>query len=148
MDIIGRKREKKLIESSLYSDKSALIVVYGRRRVGKTFLIRETCKNYLRFEFVGMHKATAKDQLRLFSMTLRNYTKIKQKIPANWLEAFQQLKEYCDSWKGNKKKVLLLSSSATEHNFFDRKLFFLKIGNRCKELYSLHIPCTPSFSKR
>ncbi|NBX37860.1 MAG: AAA family ATPase [Flavobacteriia bacterium] len=108
MDIIGRKREKKLIESSLYSDKSALIVVYGRRRVGKTFLIRETCKNYLRFEFVGMHKATAKDQLRLFSMTLRNYTKIKQKIPANWLEAFQQLKEYCDSWKGNKKKVLFI----------------------------------------
>jgi AAA+ ATPase superfamily predicted ATPase len=108
MSLIGRKKEKMLIESALKSKKAELIVVYGRRRVGKTFLIRETCKNFIRFEFVGMNKASAKEQLRLFSMTLYNYTKIKNKIPTNWLEAFQQLKEYCDSMSGPKKNVIFI----------------------------------------
>jgi len=108
MNIIGRKKEKMLIESALKSNKSELIVVYGRRRVGKTFLIRETCKEFIRFEFAGMYKASAKEQLRLFSMTLSDYTKTKQKIPINWLEAFQQLKEYCETLKGTKKKVIFI----------------------------------------
>jgi AAA+ ATPase superfamily predicted ATPase len=108
MSLVGRKKEKMLIESALKSKKAELIVVYGRRRVGKTFLIRETCKNFIRFELVGMNKASAKEQLRLFSMTLHNYTKIKNKIPANWLEAFQQLKEYCDSMSGPKKNVIFI----------------------------------------
>ena len=48
--IIGREKEIKTLESCLTSDKSELIATYGRRRIGKTFLIREVYKNKFAFE--------------------------------------------------------------------------------------------------
>ena len=82
--------------------------MYGRRRVGKTLLIRETCKKHIQFEFVGMYKASTREQLKLFKQTLFNFSQQKVKTPSNWLEAFQQLKDYCDTLIGNKKKVLFI----------------------------------------
>jgi AAA+ ATPase superfamily predicted ATPase len=108
MSVIGRLKEIRILENALDSNYSELIVVYGRRRVGKTFLIRETYKKQIHFEFVGMHKASVREHLKLFSMTLFNYSGKKRNIPGTWLEAFQQLKEYCDSLKGSKKKVLFI----------------------------------------
>lgn len=108
MNVIGREKERKILENALISSQSELIVVYGRRRIGKTFLIRETYKNQLAFEFVGMYKASTREQLKLFQQTLSNLSKVKLKAPTNWLEAFQQLKNYCDTLKGNKKKVLFI----------------------------------------
>lgn len=48
--MIGRKYELKRLKESLKFDNSELIAIYGRRRVGKTFLIRTVCKNYILFE--------------------------------------------------------------------------------------------------
>jgi AAA+ ATPase superfamily predicted ATPase len=45
MEVIGREKEKKILENALTSSQSELLVVYGIRRIGKTFLIRETYKN-------------------------------------------------------------------------------------------------------
>jgi len=108
MEVIGREKEKKILENALTSSQSELLVVYGRRRIGKTFLIRETYKNQLAFEFVGMYKASTREQLKLFQQSLSNFSKTKLKAPTNWLEAFQQLKNYCDTLTGNKKKVLFI----------------------------------------
>jgi AAA+ ATPase superfamily predicted ATPase len=108
MSLIGREKEIKILENALQSLRSELIVVYGRRRVGKTFLIRETYKKHIQFEFVGMYKASTREQLKLFQQTLFNYSQQKVKAPTNWLAAFQQLKDYCDTLKGNKKKVLFI----------------------------------------
>ena len=108
MPLIGREKEIKILENALHSSRSELIVVYGRRRVGKTFLIRETCKKHIQFEFVGMYKASTREQLKLFKQTLFNFSQQKVKTPSNWLEAFQQLKDYCDTLIGNKKKVFFI----------------------------------------
>ena len=108
MPLIGREKEIKILENALHSSRSELIVVYGRRRVGKTFLIRETCKKHIQFEFVGMYKASTREQLKLFKQTLFNFSQQKVKTPSNWLEAFQQLKDYCDTLICNKKKVLFI----------------------------------------
>jgi uncharacterized protein len=108
MEVIGREKEKKILELALASAQSELIVVYGRRRVGKTFLIRETYKSHICFELVGMYKAANREQLKLFQQTLYSYSKQKVKAPLNWIEAFEQLKAYCDTLKGKKKKVLFI----------------------------------------
>ena len=108
MEVIGREKEIEILESALLSQRSELIVVYGRRRVGKTFLIRETYKKHLCFELVGMYQTSTRDHMKLFQKSLFDYSNQKLKAPTNWLEAFQQLENYCEMLKGNKKKVLFI----------------------------------------
>ena len=54
---IGRNNEIRIIEQYYATDKSELVAVYGRRRVGKTYLVRETLKKRFDFEFSGMYEA-------------------------------------------------------------------------------------------
>ena len=68
--IIGRKLEQAALKESIENDKSELIALYGRRRIGKTFLIREYFKNNLVFEMSGLFGGSLKDQLETFSQEL------------------------------------------------------------------------------
>jgi len=93
--IIGRKHEKKILDNMLDSKQSEFLAIYGRRRVGKTFLIHEYCKDKgLYFETTGQLDAKIYDQLENFSLSLENAfgpsTAIKR--PQTWKEAFLQLK--------------------------------------------------------
>jgi len=108
MSLIGRKKEVEILDNALHSLHSELIVVYGRRRVGKTFLIRETYKKHIQFEFSGMYKASNREQLKIFQHALFDFSNQKLRAPSNWLEAFQQLKAYCETLKGEKKKVIFI----------------------------------------
>ena len=58
--IVGRKREKEELDRIFRSPNSELVVVYGRRRVGKTFLIREHFGNQISFEITGLHNEPLK----------------------------------------------------------------------------------------
>ncbi len=69
--IIGRKEEQKILISAAQSDNSELIAVYGRRRVGKTYLIRETFNYKFTFQHTGLAKGSIKDQLFSFAISLR-----------------------------------------------------------------------------
>ena len=69
--IIGREEEKKMLEDKLRSGEAELIAIYGRRRVGKTFLVRNFYHKYLAFELTGIHEASLSDQLLNFSMALK-----------------------------------------------------------------------------
>jgi AAA+ ATPase superfamily predicted ATPase len=108
MELVGREKERSVLENALISKQSELLVVYGRRRVGKTFLIRQIYQKHICFELVGMYKASAKEHLKLFKLTLFNYTQKKSKTPTCWIEAFQQLKEYVDTLPKGKKKVIFI----------------------------------------
>lgn len=94
--LIGREDEKELLEKALQSGKGELIAIYGRRRVGKTFLIRSVYEKDMLFEFSGVHNAKAKDQLQNFTLVLQSVSKSKIPliVPDNWLFAFEQLKDY------------------------------------------------------
>jgi AAA+ ATPase superfamily predicted ATPase len=73
MTIVGRKKELIILDRLLQSHKSEFLAVYGRRRVGKTFLIHQFFKNKgTYFEITGSHGATKKEQLKNFSRALRN----------------------------------------------------------------------------
>ena len=60
--MIGRTPEKQVLLNALESDKSEFVAVYGRRRVGKTYLIRETFDYRFTFQHTGLAKGRTKDQ--------------------------------------------------------------------------------------
>ena len=90
MKIISRKEEKKELEYSERSKKSELICIYGRRRVGKTFLVKQTFRDFA-FRAVGLEKGTAKQQLKSFGQRLIEYGDDIKCTPKDWFEAFSRL---------------------------------------------------------
>ena len=54
--LIGRERELKELEWTMKSQRSEFVILYGRRRVGKTFLVRHFFNDRYSFHFVGAHK--------------------------------------------------------------------------------------------
>lgn len=90
--VIGRKNELKIFDSLYNSTKSEFIAIYGRRRVGKTFLIRSAFENKFTFQITGMANVTVKQQLLNFDIALQQADQSHQFANAtNWLIAFQQL---------------------------------------------------------
>ena len=105
--LIGRKHEKLILNNALKSNRAELIVVYGRRRIGKTYLIREVFKNNIQFEFSGIHKVSFSEQLKNFNLTLRTYNS-KSENSTSWIEAFHQLQKYLNRLTSTKKKVIFI----------------------------------------
>lgn len=68
--LIGRIAEKSILSEALTSTSSELLAVYGRRRVGKTFLIRSVFRKQLIFELSGVHNANTAEQLLNFSKAM------------------------------------------------------------------------------
>jgi uncharacterized protein len=107
MEIIGRDNEKKILIDALSSTQSEMIAVYGRRRVGKTFLIENVFEDKICFSISGIHKGSLKDQLNEFSKTLFPKKKDQQVI-ANWFDAFDLLETHVEAIKGKQKKVIFI----------------------------------------
>jgi AAA+ ATPase superfamily predicted ATPase len=106
--LFGRSSEKAILDEHLASNESSLIAIIGRRRVGKTYLVRRTLEDKIDFEMVGSQNGTQQEQLLNFQIALMKYlkSKIQLSIPTNWTEAFYQLQQYLQLKKGNKKKVV------------------------------------------
>lgn len=103
--MVGREFERHLFEKKKASGEAEFIAVYGRRRVGKTFLIREFFKDEICFELTGLHEGSMADQLREFAKALGKAKAGRSvaKAPASWQEAFWQLEEHLGQKKGKKK---------------------------------------------
>lgn len=107
--IVGRIAEQNILNEALESPKSELIALYGRRRIGKTFLIREHYKKNIVFEIAGLFGGNMKDQLENFTKETKTRTKNEAlETPSSWLKAFTQLEKYLDSLKGKRKKVVFI----------------------------------------
>jgi AAA+ ATPase superfamily predicted ATPase len=111
--IIGRNPQKKILQQANDSQEAEFIALYGRRRIGKTFLIREFYEKNICFEMTGIYKAPLVDQLDNFAEALGKAigASIQPKVPKSWREAFLQLENYIISLgkarlKG--KKVIFL----------------------------------------
>jgi len=103
--LFGREEECHLIRSYIGSGRSEFVAVYGRRRVGKTFLLRQTLKDHLCFSFTGMANTAGKEQLQNFNLTLRQYMP-EASTSENWQEAFAQLERFLETVKSRTKVVL------------------------------------------
>jgi hypothetical protein len=108
MSITGRIAEQKILAARLRTPEPELIAIYGRRRVGKTHLVRTFCKDAIVFEFTGIHGVMMKTQLENFSQVLQLATKstLALAIPANWLQAFMMLDTYLNTLPTDKPAVI------------------------------------------
>lgn len=110
-NLIGRKKEKEVLKEIKESSHSELVAIYGRRRVGKTFLVREFFANDIVFDVTGMFSGKMHDQLQNFNKELNKSNKRKKKsidVPKSWFQAFSQLESYLDTLKSKKKKVVFI----------------------------------------
>ena len=104
--LIGRKREWEELEWAVNSHRSEFIIMYGRRRVGKTFLVRRFFNDTYSFHYVGAHRQKKIVQLQNFREALARYSGDKS-IPKlkSWHDAFLQLAEYLEKCKEKRKIV-------------------------------------------
>lgn len=105
--LIGRIKEKQLLEQYVESEHSEFIAIYGRRRIGKTFLVTETLGKELDFDMTGVMNGDSAMQLTSFSLSLAQsgYT---GRQPKNWIEAFAALREVVSSRFGQRHVVLFI----------------------------------------
>ena len=90
--MIGRTKEIEELNRLYESDESEFVAVYGRRRVGKTYLVRETFSDRFAFHHTGLPNATKHQQLVHFKESLAA-AGARVKTPRNWFEAFHVLRE-------------------------------------------------------
>lgn len=107
-EIVGRSIEKEKLNDALYSHRTELIAIYGRRRIGKTHLIREFYSKHFIFSFTGLRNGTRPEQIENFMIELRQSTGLFQgENPKNWLQAFGVLKQYLKGIRKTKKKKVI-----------------------------------------
>ena len=91
---VGREEETKQIEQYLLTERSELIALYGRYRVGKTYLVRCTINKLIDFEFTGMYKASGMAQRAQFQKEINRRTGQEKEGAQDWFDAFDRLREY------------------------------------------------------
>ncbi|MBI1185584.1 AAA family ATPase [bacterium] len=107
--MIGRAEEIAILNGFLDKKGGFLTAMIGRRRVGKTYMIRHIFKEHIVFEFTGTQYANRANQLQKFSQKLQEFRKgaIALKEPTDWAEAFMQLKAYLQGLRKTKKKPVV-----------------------------------------
>ena len=112
--IIGRVCEQRLLQSMLESDHAEFAIVYGRRRVGKTFLIREFFKDRFTFYHTGLNPEELPEENRMqaqlenFASSLaRSGAKI-QIVPKTWAQAFDRLIDFLSARPKDERMVVFI----------------------------------------
>ena len=118
-NIIGREEQISRLEKYVSSNKSEFVAIYGRRRVGKTFLVKELFEDRFIFRMTGKENANTKEQLENFHDALSNFTSPLEK-PKTWTQAFRQLSNYIEDNVEEGPKIL----------FFDELPWFDTRGSK------------------
>lgn len=112
--MIGRSREIDELNYLYNSGKAELVAIYGRRRIGKTYLVDETFKGRITFRHAGLSpvdedkKGMLKAQLEHFYYSLLLQGMKKSKKPGNWLEAFYMLEKFLEEIDDGSRQVVFL----------------------------------------
>lgn len=114
MTLIGREKEIKELSDLYYSGKAEFVAIYGRRRVGKTFLVDETFREKITFRHAGLspiekesNKNGLKEQLQHFYYSLQTFGLRGQKCPSSWMEAFFLLSQLLESKDDGKSRQVI-----------------------------------------
>ena len=107
MALIGRRAEQRVLREIYNSNRSAFVALYGRRRVGKTHLVREVFQQETVFQCTGLATGNIRVQLANFHEALQAHGDISTEVPTDWVAAFGRLRKLL-SVKGGKRKVVFL----------------------------------------
>lgn len=105
--LIGRKKEQQELLKAYRSEYSEFVAVTGRRRIGKTFLVRETFNYRFAFQHSGLANQKTRAQLREFRQSLLQCGMKRCRIPVDWFDAFSLLSELLDRMDVKKKVVFI-----------------------------------------
>lgn len=106
--LIGRKPEQDILRDALDAKEAEMVAVIGRRRVGKTFLIRSIFGERIDFEVTGVQNMPRNGQLKNFAFALSEAIGQKQTVPEDWLSAFMELIQFLKTRVGKEKRVVFL----------------------------------------
>ena len=112
--MIGRRKEVEELTRVYHSGKAELVAIYGRRRIGKTYLVDETFKGHIVFRHAGLSpveenkKGMLKMQLEHFYYSLLRQGMKKSKRPESWMEAFFMLEQFLDQIDDGSRQVVFL----------------------------------------
>lgn len=112
--MIGREKETDELNKLYNSGKAELVAIYGRRRIGKTYLVDETFKGRITFRHAGLSpveenkQGMLKAQLEHFYYSLLVQGMKKSKKPKSWLEAFYMLEAFLDKLDDGSRQVVFL----------------------------------------
>jgi AAA+ ATPase superfamily predicted ATPase len=126
--MVGRKQETQELNNIFNSGKAELVAIYGRRRVGKTYLVDETFKNRITFRHAGLSPVeegspegnTLKKQLEHFYFSLQLHGLSKSHRPQTWLEAFFMLEKLLQSKDNGERQVVFLDE-LTDNDYAQQK---------------------------
>ena len=104
-NIVGRRTEIDRLKRYVESNRSEFIVIYGRRRVGKTFLVRELFDKNILFRMTGKENVSTEEQLENFGYALNNYAH-NAAVPKDWPEAFRMLSALIEQEQEERAKLL------------------------------------------
>lgn len=114
-NVIGRKSEIRELENLYRSDRPEFVAIYGRRRVGKTFLIKQALKGRITFQHTGVSpvdqekgKSRMKIQLESFHYSLLNHGLEGYTTPKSWMEAFFQLEQLLTKLDDGSRQVVFI----------------------------------------
>lgn len=108
--LVGRLPEQAILKKALQSGEPEMVAVIGRRRVGKTFLVRSAYAEQIDFEITGVQNGNLRAQLQHFTDRLNYHARplLPFKPPRNWQEAFQMLIVYLEKLDKTEKPVVFL----------------------------------------
>ncbi len=108
--IIGRQAELKRLDEFYNSPKAEFLAIYGRRRIGKTFLIQQFClkKPSICFHVTGLKDGNLQEQIENFTRVIGNtfYSGAEIRVKTKWLDVFEQLTDAMNKLPKNKKIIL------------------------------------------
>ncbi|MCR5622521.1 MAG: AAA family ATPase [Treponema sp.] len=106
-NIIAREKECEALRECLEATSSQLVVIYGRRRVGKTFLVNQFFDDAFAFKVTGIYDKPKDVQLQAFTASLNNYFDVQLDTPGKWLDAFNLLRRNLEAASTPGKKMVL-----------------------------------------
>ena len=113
-NVIGRSEEIRLLEKFLNTQKSEFVAIYGRRRVGKSYLVEEVYRDKIVFRAIGSYIKDKDDksykQIQLdhfYESLLDQGVSEETPRPTNWREAFRLLRKYLESVRSKRRVVFL-----------------------------------------
>ena len=104
---IGREEEIRILTKAYEHSEARFVAIFGRRRVGKTYLIRRVFDNKVAFYMTGISGVTAKQQIFNFHTALLRQGGNFATVPKNWFSAFQNLIDFLEASHKAKKVVFL-----------------------------------------
>ena len=110
--MVGRKEEQRILHELALSEESEFVVIYGRRRIGKTFLVRETFGNEFFFSYTGIANMSARQQRTEFAKALREFGWSPKDggvdIPETWFDAFDALRTLIEMANTKDRQIIFI----------------------------------------